>query len=82
MTDVKDNVKDKVVQAIAEQLGIETSQVQEETEISDLGADSLDTVELLMALEESFGIEIPDNDAEKLTTVKKIIAYIDSNTNK
>jgi acyl carrier protein len=69
---------DKVKSIIAEQLGVKQEEVTESAKfIDDLGADSLDTVELVMALEEEFGIEIPDEDAEKMTTVGDAIKYID-----
>jgi len=62
-----------------EQLGVDEAEVTPTASfIDDLGADSLDTVELVMALEEGFGIEIPDEDAEKITTVKDALAYIES----
>ena len=72
------SVEDKVNQIIVEQLGVDESEVTPNaTFIDDLGADSLDTVELVMALEEGFGMEIPDEDAEKITTVKDAINYIE-----
>ena len=64
---------------VVEHLGVEESKVTEEASfIDDLGADSLDIVELVMAFEEEFGVEIPDDAAEKITTVKDAISYIDS----
>lgn len=72
-------VQDKVKSIIAEQLGVKPEEVKPEASfIDDLGADSLDTVELVMALEEEFGIEIPDEDAEKITTVGDAIKYIEN----
>ena len=72
------SVEDKVKQIIVEQLGVDESEVTPTASfIDDLGADSLDTVELVMALEEGFGMEIPDEDAEKITTVKGAINYIE-----
>ncbi|NQT47024.1 MAG: acyl carrier protein [Candidatus Omnitrophica bacterium] len=71
-------VADKVKSIIAEQLGVKVEEVTETASfIDDLGADSLDTVELVMALEEEFGIEIPDEDAEKMTNVGESIKYIE-----
>lgn len=68
----------EVKKIIVEQLGVDGSQVTPEAHfIDDLGADSLDTVELIMALEEKFGIEVPDEDAEKLTTVGAAVEYIE-----
>lgn len=71
------SVEDRVQKIVAEQLGVKEEEVSLESSfIDDLGADSLDTVELVMALEEEFAIEIPDEDAEKITTVKEAIDYI------
>ena len=68
---------EKIKSIIAEQLGVKPEEVTDNAKfIDDLGADSLDTVELVMALEEEFGIEIPDEDAEKMTTVGEAIKYI------
>jgi acyl carrier protein len=73
------SVEDKVKQIIVEQLGVDEAEVTPTASfIDDLGADSLDTVELVMALEEGFGMEIPDEDAEKITTVKDAINYIEA----
>ena len=71
----------KVKDIIVEQLGVNPEEVTEEASfIDDLGADSLDTVELVMALEEAFDLEVPDEEAEKLTTVGAAIKYIEENT--
>ena len=71
------DVPEKVKNIIAEQLGVKPEEVTPEAKfIDDLGADSLDTVELVMALEEEFGIEIPDEEAEKLVTVGDAVKYI------
>ncbi|MFH1201910.1 MAG: acyl carrier protein [Candidatus Omnitrophota bacterium] len=71
-------VTEKVKSIIAEQLGVKEEEVTPQASfIDDLGADSLDTVELVMALEEEFGIEIPDEDAEKMTTVGDAMKYIE-----
>jgi len=76
-------VEDKVKQIIVEQLGVDESQVDNSASfVEDLGADSLDIVELVMAFEEAFEIEIPDEDAEKITTVKEAIDYIEARTSK
>ena len=72
-------IADKVKKIVVEQLSVNEDQVTPEAKfIEDLGADSLDQVELVMALEEKFGAEIPDEDAEKLTTVGDAIKYIES----
>ena len=69
---------DKVKEVIIDKLGIEDSKIESESSfVDDLGADSLDTVELIMQLEEEFGIEIPDEDAEKITTVQAAVDYIE-----
>ena len=71
------NVEDRVMKIIVEQLGVKEEEVTSEASfVDDLGADSLDTVELVMALEEEFKIEIPDEDAEKITTVQQAIDYL------
>jgi acyl carrier protein len=72
-------IEERVNKIIAEQLGVNESEITNESSfVDDLGADSLDTVELVMALEEEFGTEIPDEDAEKITTVQQAIDYIKS----
>jgi len=74
-------VFEKVKKIIVEQLGVEEDEVTMESSfIDDLGADSLDIVELIMALEEEFDIEIPDGEAEKITTVGDAVEYIKNNT--
>ncbi|MBU0984677.1 MAG: acyl carrier protein [candidate division Zixibacteria bacterium] len=71
------SIEERVKEIIVEQLGVEASQVTERAKfVDDLGADSLDTVELVMALEEEFSLEIPDEDAEKITAVGDAINYI------
>ncbi len=76
-----EEVFEKVKAIIVEQLQVNEDIVTEEASfIDDLGADSLDLVELIMALEEEFGIEIPDGDAEKVTTVEDVVNYIKENT--
>jgi len=75
----RDEILKKVKKITSEQLGIDESQITPEAKfVDDLGADSLDTVELVMALEEEFNLEISDEEAEKLTTVQKVIDYIES----
>ena len=76
MSDISERVK----KIVAEQLGVKEEEVTSEASfVEDLGADSLDTVELVMALEEEFETEIPDEEAEKITTVKLAIEYIEAN---
>ena len=71
-------IAEKIKSVIAEQLGVKPEEVTTQAKfVDDLGADSLDTVELVMALEEEYGVEIPDEDAEKLTTVGEAIKYIE-----
>jgi acyl carrier protein len=73
------SVEEKVKHIIVEQLGVDEDEVKAEASfVDDLGADSLDVVELVMALEEEFGMEISDEDAEKLATVRQAIDYIES----
>ncbi|MEI8349736.1 MAG: acyl carrier protein [Candidatus Omnitrophota bacterium] len=77
------SVEEKVKEIIAEQLGVKKEEIKPESSfVDDLGADSLDTVEVVMALEEEFGIEIPDEDAEKITTVGEAVKYIDTKAKK
>ncbi len=72
---------DQVKGVVVEQLGVEEEQVVETASfVDDLGADSLDTVEMIMALEEEFDIEIPDDEAEKLKTVRDVMDYIQANS--
>ncbi len=74
---MSDNIEAKVKDIIVEQLGVSADQLKPEAKfIDDLGADSLDTVELVMAFEEEFGIEVPDEEAEKLLSVGDIITYV------
>ncbi|MBT4374692.1 MAG: acyl carrier protein [Nitrospina sp.] len=76
------SVEEKVRGIIVDQLGVDEKQVTNDAAfIDDLGADSLDTVELVMALEEEFDVEIPDEDAEKISKVQDAIDYINNNTN-
>ncbi len=77
------NVEERVKNIIVEQLGVEPDQVKPEAQfVNDLGADSLDTVELIMALEEEFDIEIPDEQAEKIKTVGEAIEHIQAKAKK
>jgi len=74
-------VFDRVKAIVVEQLGVEASEVTPQSKfVEDLGADSLDVVELVMALEEEFDLEIPDEDAEKIATVGEAVKYIESHT--
>ena len=77
------SVEQKVKEIIVEQLGVEESQVTDNAKfVEDLGADSLDTVELVMALEEEFALEIPDTEAEKIRSVGDAVTYIKANAKK
>ena len=72
-----DNIVERVKKIVAEQLGVNEADIKNESSfVDDLGADSLDTVELVMALEEEFECEIPDDQAEKITTVQQAIDYV------
>jgi acyl carrier protein len=78
-----DNIEQRVKKIVAEQLGVNEADIKTESSfVDDLGADSLDTVELVMALEEEFECEIPDEDAEKITTVQQAIDYVNANVKK
>lgn len=75
------NVEERVRNIIVDQLGVQPDEISIDSSfVDDLGADSLDTVELVMALEEEFNCEIPDEDAEKITTVKEAVEYLNANT--
>ena len=75
------NNEQRVRKIVAEQLGVNESEIKNESSfVNDLGADSLDTVELVMALEEEFGVEIPDEDAEKITTVQQALHYVNAHS--
>jgi acyl carrier protein len=77
--DLMENIEQRVKKIVAEQLGVNEADVKNESSfVNDLGADSLDTVELVMALEEEFETEIPDEEAEKITTVQQAVDYIKS----
>jgi acyl carrier protein len=78
-----ENIEQRVKKIVAEQLGVSEAEVKTESSfVDDLGADSLDTVELVMALEEEFDCEIPDEEAEKITTVQQAIDYINTHLKK
>ena len=78
-----DNIVERVKKIVAEQLGVNEADIKNESSfVDDLGADSLDTVELVMALEEEFECEIPDEEAEKITTVKQAVDYVTAHLNK
>jgi len=80
---VMSSVEERVTDIVVEQLGLERDKVHAESKfVDDLGADSLDTVELVMALEEEFEIEIPDEEAEKITTLREAIAYVEEHSKK
>lgn len=74
------NIEDRVKEIIVEQLGVSEDQVKAEAKfVEDLGADSLDQVELIMALEEEFGVEVPEDEADKLQSVEQVISYVQAN---
>ncbi len=74
------SIEERVKKIIVEQLGVSDEQVTTDASfVDDLGADSLDTVELVMALEEEFDVEIPDDEAEKITTVKEAVGFVEAN---
>ncbi len=78
---MSENIEAKVKEIIVDQLSVSADQVTSEAKfIEDLGADSLDTVELVMAFEEEFGIEVPDEEAEKLQSVSDVVTYIEANS--
>ncbi|MCM2290462.1 MAG: acyl carrier protein [Betaproteobacteria bacterium] len=78
-----ENIEQRVKKIVAEQLGVNEADIKNESNfVDDLGADSLDTVELVMALEEEFECEIPDEDAEKITTVQQAVDYVNANLKK
>ncbi len=77
------SIAEEVKKIIMEQLGVDEEEIKPDAKfVEDLGADSLDTVELVMAMEEKFGIDIPDSDAEKIVTVQDAIDYVESHINK
>ncbi len=79
----KPKVAEKIKQIVSEQLGVDEAEITPKSSfVDDLGADSLDTVELVMALEEAFDLEIPDEDAEKIRTVQDAITYVEKKVTK
>ncbi|MBI72523.1 MAG: acyl carrier protein [Candidatus Marinimicrobia bacterium] len=77
---MSDNTLKKVVEIVVDKLGVDETKVTKEAKfIDDLGADSLDTVELIMEFEDEFGLEIPDEDAEKILSVSQAVDYIENN---
>ena len=81
MADDKNSIREKVIDIVCEQMGASRDKITDETSfINDLGADSLDTVELVMEFEDEFDLNIPDEDAEKITTVKDAVEYIENHT--
>ena len=78
---MSESIEERVKRVVVEQLGVKEEDITNEASfIDDLGADSLDTVELVMALEEEFGTEIPDDEAEKITNIAMAVSYIQSNS--
>lgn len=78
-----ENVEQRVKKIVAEQLGVNETEIKNESSfVDDLGADSLDTVELVMALEEEFEMEIPDEEAERITTVQQAVDYVKAHSKK
>ena len=78
-----ENIEQRVKKIVAEQLGVNEAEIKNESSfVDDLGADSLDTVELVMALEDEFSIEIPDEEAEKITSVQQAIDYVTAHLKK
>ena len=76
------SIEQRVKKIVAEQLGVNESEVKNESSfVNDLGADSLDTIELVMAFEEAFGIDIPDEDAENIKTVQNAVDYVEAHLN-
>ena len=78
---MSDDTLNKIVEIVIDKLGVDANKVTEDAKfIDDLGADSLDTVELIMQFEEEFGIEIPDEDAEKILSINQALTYINNNS--